>query len=289
MPDSLFIADVTRSNFDTLVIEKSREVPVLADFWAAWCGPCQMLMPVLAKLAQEYAGKFFLAKINSDTERELATQYGIRSLPTVKLFSHGAVAGEFMGAQPESTIRALLDRHVTRESDIAAEQGVALHRAGKIDQALALMRDAASKDPANERVKIALIRMLLSERETAAVKEAEHLLSTLPLARANDADVVALRAQLHFVRIGMAAASVTELERKIAAEGGSEARYQLSAQRVLAGQYEPAMQELLEIVKRDRRFGDDAARKTLVEVFNLLGNTDPLVSKYRVLLSRALN
>ncbi|MEK7666059.1 MAG: thioredoxin, partial [Pseudomonadota bacterium] len=108
MIPSPHIADVTQQTFESLVLAKSREIPVLADFWADWCGPCKQLMPVLARLVDEYDGKFFLAKINSDTEQPLAARYGVKSLPTVKLFKNGQVVEEFMGAQPEKTIRALL-------------------------------------------------------------------------------------------------------------------------------------------------------------------------------------
>ena len=131
MSPSPHIADVTQQTFESLVLAKSREIPVLADFWAAWCGPCKQLMPVLAKLADEYGGKFFLAKINSDTEQPLAARYGVKSLPTVKLFRNGQVVEEFMGAQPEKTIRALLDRHIPRESDTLVYNAMLAARSGK--------------------------------------------------------------------------------------------------------------------------------------------------------------
>jgi len=124
MSASRYIADVKQQDFDSLVLQKSREVPVLVDFWAAWCGPCRMLAPILAKLADEYQGKFFLAKIDTDSEKALAAKYGIRSLPTVKLFKNHEVVNEFIGVQPEKTMRALIDRCIARESDVALYNAV---------------------------------------------------------------------------------------------------------------------------------------------------------------------
>src|SRR4030065_277949 len=159
MSPSPHIADVNQQTFESLVLAKSREIPVLADFWAAWCGPCKQLMPVLAKLADEYDGKFFLAKINSDTEQPLAARYGVKSLPTVKLFRNGQVVEEFMGAQPEKAIRALLDRHIPRASDTLVDNALQVLRAGQPDQALAILQQAVKTDPGNDRAKLELARL----------------------------------------------------------------------------------------------------------------------------------
>ena len=123
MADSPFIIDVTRDNYQQ-VMEASFKVPVLMDFWASWCQPCHALMPVLAKLADEYEGKFLLAKLNTEEEQEIAAHFGIRSIPTVKLFHEGQPVDEFLGALPEKAVREFIDRHIGRESD------------GRLDEAL---------------------------------------------------------------------------------------------------------------------------------------------------------
>ena len=130
MAHSPHIADVTERDFDAQVIQRSHTVPVLVDFWATWCAPCQTLMPLLARLADEYQGKFFLAKVNTDKEQKLAAQHGIRSLPTVKLFRNGSAVDGFMGAQPERAVRALLDKYATSESETLIDDAVRAQQAG---------------------------------------------------------------------------------------------------------------------------------------------------------------
>lgn len=286
MTHSPHTADVSGHDFDSQVLARSHQVPVLADFWAAWCGPCQALMPVLARLADEYQGRFFLAKINSDNEQPLAARYGVRSLPTVKLFRNGQVVDEFMGAQPEKTIRALLDRHIPRESDAFIEKAVAAARAGQIDQALAIMQQALVIDPGNDRVRLELARLLVHLRR---VDEAEQVLNAASAEARQSPHAAALRAQFEFARIAATAGSVTELEQAIAANPkDSAARFQLAAQLVLGNRHQSALDQLLEIVRSDRKFQDDAARKAMISVFNLLGGGE-LVNEYRRKLSMALN
>jgi putative thioredoxin len=244
-------------------------------------------MPRLAKLAEDYQGKFSLAKVDTDAEQKLAGQYGIRSLPTVKLFKAGQVVGEFMGAQPESTIRDLLDRHIARESDAVLAEALLTEAGGDRSTALTQLRTVVAADPTNDRVKVHLARLLLEMGQT---DEAEAALKRVTADAHADPELGALLARLEFVRIAVGAPSAEALAQTVAADpGNSEARYRLAAHQVLANEFEPAMEQLLEIIGRDRKFGDDAARKALLTVFNLIGSKGELVKHYRARLSMALN
>lgn len=287
MNPSPHVADVTQQTFESLVLAKSREIPVLADFWAAWCGPCKQLLPVLARLVDEYDGKFFLAKINSDTEQPLAARYGVKSLPTVKLFRNGQVVEEFMGAQPEKTIRALLDRHIPRASDALVDNALRAAQTGRPDEALAILRQAVNTDPGNDRAKLELARL---HARLGHAAEAESTLASLSVEARESADAVGLKAQLEFVHIVATAHPPDALLAAIAANArDSAARYELAAQLVLRQQYEAALDQLLEIVRTDRKFRDDAGRKAMVSIFNLLGGSGDIVRQYRTQLSMALN
>lgn len=287
MANSPYIADVTQQTFDAQVLARSHELPVLVDFWAAWCGPCQVLMPVLARLADEYRGKFLLAKVNGDNEQQLASRYGVRNLPTVKLFRNGQVVEEFMGAQPEKTIRALLDRHIPRESDALLQQAMAAARAGRLDEALAAVQRAVADDPANDRPRLELARLYA---HLGRADEAEQALKGLSTETRDGVEATALRAQLEFARIVQGARAPAELLEAVNANPkDSAARYELAAHLVLRQQLEPALDQLLEIVRTDRKFRDDAARKAMIAVFNLLGGSGEIVNLYRRKLSLALN
>lgn len=287
MNSSPHIAEVTGKDFVEKVLERSRTVPVLVDFWASWCAPCQMLMPVLARLADDYQGKFFLAKVNTDAEQELARRYGIRSLPTMRLFKDGEPVDGFIGVQPERTIRALIERYIVRESDVMATEARRLIAAGQADQALALLRRAAERDPGNDRVAVALAEALLAaERHD----EAEQTIKALPPQRQLDADIAALKARLELARLANGAPPSAALEKRLAADpNDSEARYFLAIRHIAAGDHAAGLEQLLELVRRDRRFREDAARKAMIGVFNMLGGAHPLTNRYRGLLSSALN
>lgn len=286
MAESPFIVEITERNYARVVVEGSYRVPVLVDFWASWCQPCQMLMPLLAKLAEEYQGRFILAKLNTEEQQAIAAQFGIRSIPTVKLFSNGQPVDEFMGALPEAQIRAFLDKHLPRASDGALALAEQHLMAGDTAAALAALQQAHDEDPGNPRVALALA----STHATAGdFDAADAVLEGLPAEKQTGDEVAQLRGQLWFARIAADAAPPAILAGRLATDAGdSEARYQLAAHQVLAGSFEQAIESLLELMQRDRKFGDDAARVTLLKLFDLLGD-DPMVTRYRARLFTLLH
>lgn len=277
--DSPYIFNVTQDDFGSVVLENSNRVPVLVDFWAAWCGPCQMLMPMLAKLVEEYGGQFLLAKVNTDEQQALAARYGVRSLPTVKLFKGGQVLDEFMGVQPESVVRAMLERHIVRESDVIRAEALQRYEEGDREGAMELLQKAAEMDPTNHKVRIDLAG-LLAQSGRADLSEA--MLQELPPDLRDSTEVKGLLARLRFARLAQDAPEVAELERRIERDPGDlEARYQLAARKIGAGDYEPGMEQLLEILRRDRGFEQDAGREGLLATFEILGGSGELVTRYR--------
>lgn len=281
-----FSAEVDQAQFTRAVLDRSKTLPVVVDFWAAWCAPCRMLMPVLAKLAEEYQGKFFLAKVNTDQEQALATRYGIRSLPTVKIFRHGEVVDEFMGVQPESAIRQILDRHIPRPSDALLDAARAQRAAGRPDEALATLQRAADLDPEREPIRLERVGVLL---DLGRFDDAESLLQSFPINTRHDAEIAVLKARAELLRI--AADSPPEPMLRASLDSNprdSEARYRLGVQLALREDYAGALDQLLEVVRHDRKFCDDAARKSMLSIFTLLGGQGALVNHYRRQLSLVL-
>lgn len=277
MADSPFIVDVTRENY-AQVMEASFQVPVLVDFWASWCQPCQVLMPVLAKLADEYQGKFLLGKLNTEEQQEIAAQFGIRSIPNVKLFRNGQPVDEFLGALPEKAVREFIDRHVGRESDATVEQAREQLAAGDAAGAIALLNAAREADPDNPRATLALAEAQASTGDVAA---AEATLDSLPVSERDKPDAASLRSRLFFEGQLAGASAADELEARLETDPDDcEAVYQLALRKVVGQDYDAAVELLLQLMKKDRSFGDDAGRNTLLKVFELLGD-DPRVSQYR--------
>jgi len=284
--DSPFILEVNESNYEQIVIQGSYRLPVLVDFWASWCQPCQVLMPLLAKLADEYQGRFVLAKINTEEQQAIAGQFGIRSIPTVKLFRDGQPVDEFAGALPESEIRAFLERHMPRASDGNLAQAEERLQAGDPEGALALLAQAREEDPGNPRLLIAMAQIQTAGGDPEA---AEQSLAALPADEQDKPEVETLRAQLFFGRIAAQGSPPGETAQRVAeAPDDTEARYRLAAQQVLANEVENAVDNLLLIVQKDRKFGDDAGRLALLKLFDLLGE-DPAVKRYRARMFNMLH
>jgi len=273
--------DVGLADFEQSVLEESKIRPVVVDFWAPWCGPCKSLKPILEKLAAEYDGKFRLAKVNSDDNQELATRYGVRGIPSVKAFINGEPVDEFSGALPEAEVRAFLDRLLPSPSAEMRAQAAELRDAGDISGALQKLAEASRLDPDHVGIRLDATEIMLDLGEA---DEARRLIGNLP----DDADprVPKVRARLQFM--GEAGEDPDALGARVAEnENDLDARLKLAHLYVSAGQYEAGMDQLLEIIRRDRSFEDDIGRKTLLSVFDLLGGGE-LVSQYRRKLASAL-
>lgn len=284
-----FSFDAGVADFQEKVLEVSRRVPVLVDFWAEWCAPCRVLKPVLEKLAVEYGGRFMLAKINSDQNQELAAHCGVRGIPSVKAFVNGEMVDEFTGALPETQVRAFIDRLLPSPAEplrIAAQEARAR---GEPEVACSLLADAAQLDPADEAVQLDLAEIHIDMRSMDAARAIldahEHKVRDLTRVRA-------LQARLKLAAAG-AGADPAELAARIDANPRDlDARLQLANALALAHNYRPALEQLLEIVRLDRKWQDEAARKVMLDLFALLGSepqNDDLVREFRIQLARILN
>ena len=282
-----YIFDVTEEEFPRRVLEPSHETPVLVDFWADWCNPCRVLMPLLAGLAEEFEGKFLLAKVDTEAERNLASIHGIRSLPTVKLFKDGQPVDEFLGALPESEIRAFLERHLPRGSDTLLASAEAALERGDGETARQLVEEAQRSDPGNPRGPLVYARVHASLGNFEA---AETAFEALSLDQQQDPDVARMRALIGFGRVAAGARSATELESILSQDPQDRsALHELAARKALDGSHEESLELLLTLLRRDRTYGDDVARKGMLALFDILGGNGELVNRYRMQMFNALH
>lgn len=278
MSDSPFVIDVTAENFAEVVMHTSMERPVLVDFWADWCAPCKALMPMLSKLADEFGGQFILAKVNSDENQELAQQFGVRSLPTVKVFRNGQPVDEFMGALPESQVREFIAKHIVRPSDQYLAAAAQMKEQGMVPDAIKILAEGIQVDPQRAELRVELATIYV---EMGHNNEAEEVLNTLAQEDKDGEAVVALLARIQFAKeAGDLPDEGTLLAAIEADENDLESRYQLASLKMGQNDYETAMEQLLIIMQKDREFKDDIGRTTLLKIFDMLGQ-DQRVKRYR--------
>jgi putative thioredoxin len=276
--------DVGDGDFEREVIQRSHERPVVVDFWAAWCGPCRALGPILERLADEHAGAFVLAKLDVDQAPGTAQRFGVRSIPLVLGFRDGEPVAEFLGAQPEAAVRKFLAKLLPTEADRLAGEGDELAGEGHENAAEERYRAALALETRHGRALLGLARLLATREDPdealelleqvvspdGVAKEAAHLAAELRTRAAPGADPAALRERL--------AREPQDLGARLALGRA------LSA----AGQYEAALPELLAVVERDPELEDQAARRAMLDVFEVLGRDHPLTLEFRSQLARAL-
>jgi putative thioredoxin len=273
--------DVTIQNFEAELINASMQQPVLLDIWAPWCGPCKALGPVLEKLEVAYAGRFKLAKLNSDEQPEIAGQlsqaFGVRSIPFCVLFDQGQPVDGFVGALPESQIRAFLDKHVPTADELEAEaeteEAEALIAEGDADAALAKLQQAVAIDPANDDARYDYVKLLL---ERGALAQAEAAFEPVAKKTALNPRLDALAHWIAAQRKAASARGADALTAAIAADKRDfDARFELAQTHFAGGRFTQAMDELLEIVMRDKAWSSDLARKTYVAILAVMAKPAP--------------
>ncbi|VAW91202.1 hypothetical protein MNBD_GAMMA22-2668 [hydrothermal vent metagenome] len=287
MTDTPYIIEVNEQNFVSAVAQNSNRVPVFLDFYADWCAPCKILTPLLSKLAQEYQGKFIFAKVNSDEQKELAAQFAIKSLPTVKIVRNEKTIDEFQGAKTENGLREIIERVIDQEWNILHQQAVAEIHQGKIDDAINLLKKAYELQPNDLAIKTDLASILY---QTDNIADANQLLDSFSTQEKQDSNVKSLLTRIGYQKIVASAPAKAELETII--ENNPKdltARHQLIANLVSLGEYEPALQHLLEAMKLEIKSKETKAQQALIEVFSLLGNNGDLVKRYRAKMYSILN
>lgn len=274
----LSIIDITLDNAQQFLIDESFNRPVVIDFWADWCGPCKNLMPVLEKLATEYAGAFLLAKVNADDQQMVSSQFGVRSLPTVMIMQNGQPVDGFTGALPEVQVREVLAKYLPKPWEAPLAQAQALMAEGNFTDALPLLRQAY--EASQQLASIALL-MAQSHLELNRIDNAEALLATINMAD-QDAHYEQLIAK---IALQKQAAKTPELAALEAAYAKSPqdltVRYQLALQYHQETQYRPALEHLLEIIRTERNFAEGEARKTFTAIITALGKGDPLAIEFQ--------
>ena len=276
--------EVNEENFESAVLDRSQQVPVLVDFWAPWCGPCRVLGPTLEKLADEYAGGFILAKINVDENPGIANAFGIQGIPAVKLFRDGDLASEFTGALPEPALRQFLGQFLPNAEDKKVQEAAALAEDGKTAEARALYESILETDPNHGGALLGLGQIEIDEANAERALELLERISLVAKER-KEADRLIARLKLQ----GGGAEDEAALRAKLQSDPNNlQLRYELAQSLAGMEKYDPALAEFLGIVKTDRTFQEDGARKAMIQIFEVLGSDHPLTDKYRSELAKVL-
>ena len=289
------VKDTTTATFMADVIEASRETPVIVDFWAPWCGPCKQLGPIIEKAVKGAGGAVQLVKINIDENKEIAAQMRIQSIPAVFAFSNGQPVDGFVGAQPESQIKSFIERVVKAAGgaigpspiDQALEEAAEAEAAGDAQQAGGIYSEVLTHEPENTKALAGLARALMASGQGDAARQ---VLEDVPKEKKEDPEIKSAIAALEIAdKAGESVGQTAELESKVSAnETDHQARFDLALAYYASSRTEEAIDHLLTIVQKNRAWNEEAARKQLIEIFDALGPTDPLVADSRRRLSTIL-
>lgn len=272
------IVEITAENAQTLLIEESFKRPVVIDFWADWCAPCKALMPVLEKLAAEYAGQFLLAKVNADEQQMISSQFGIRSLPTVMVMKDGQPVDGFAGAQPEQTIRELLDKYLPKPWDLQLQQARQLIEQEKHNEALGLLKPAYTDSGERADIACELASVLVHLRRYS---EAEEILKKIKMVDQDDA-YQQVKAQLELAQEAKKAPELDALEKQFATDPGNrELAFQLAVQYGQHQYYKEALELLYPLLQKEINFNEGEAKKIFMDILAVLGKGDPLAAEYQ--------
>ena len=271
------VINVTEANLHQ-TLEQSASIPVLFYFWSERSQHCLQLNPILDKLASEYAGQFVLAKVDCDAEQMVASQFGLRAIPTVYLFKDGQPVDGFQGPQPEEFIRELLGRFLPKEEELRAAQAAELIAEGKMAEALPLLKEARALDPKRSDIALTLAEVQIALNRSY---DAEAILATIPL-QDQDSRYHGLVAQIELLKQAADTPEIQQLQKQVEAEPENAIiAVQLALQLHQVGRNEEALELLMTHLRKDLAAADGAARKTLMDILAALGNGDALASKYR--------
>ena len=283
--------DTTQENFSRDVIDASHEAPVLVDFWAPWCGPCRTLSPLLASIETEFKGRLKVVKVNVDENQELSARFGVRSIPFVVAFVAGEAVDSFVGVLPAGSLRDFVGRLLPDPAETQRRKAAALLQAGDAAGAASALRAALALDPDRDATRIDLARLLL-EHSTGPgrLDEVSACLAGVSASGKLESTWLALNARLHSESRAAELPAAEVLQQRIAASPDDlQARLDLADALLARQDYEPALEQLLAIVERDRAFGDDIGRRRMLSVFDLAAGQPQVVSSYRRRLSAVLN
>lgn len=272
------IVEINLENAKQHLIEESFNRPVLIDFWADWCAPCKSLMPILEKLANEYAGAFLLAKVNADEMNMISSQFGVRSLPTVVLMKDGQPIDGFVGALPEKQVRELLEKHLPKPWEKLVNEAQGFIMAGDFNSALPLLRQAYEDSKQDAAIACLLAQCHL---ELNRIDNAEAILATVKLVD-QDAHYEQLKAQIELKKQAAKTPELVALEKAYANDPGNLATaYELAIQYHAESAHRPALELLIGILRKDRNFAGGAAKKTFTDILAALGKGDALAIEFQ--------